>query len=468
MNWRGFRAVVRLELVRGRRLVLWCGGLLLLLLVLTMVLPQQPALIAGVLALPIVMALVMGPLGSLASDKRHGHLEFDRTLPLSLHTIAAGRLLGATLRTAPGILGIVALGMAIADRSAAAAPLVVAIGVLAMLLAWWFLWVLLALNARFAMRRLWWLPLTLWLAPSLVPESVVERVGAAIEQFGTGTFDRLDGSLALLVVLPAAVVLPTVALFGGAVALFAHGLARFRPDPAALGVLLGAAPRRELGAIGRGPVLAVVRLRLRLAFEQFRRELLIIAAMLAVILADLDPIATYARLYLPMLAALIPSGIAFQLMAGRATGALEGLQQLPHPRREIGAGHLLAVLVMAVPGVIVIAVAKAMDGAPMPPSAILARWLWYVTLGWIGTVLAVWATRRRLLSLGVAALVLLAGWWLMHPGTSVTDRILEATAAAGTIRAEAGLWLPLGAALAAVGIGLGLFARGLATMRGER
>jgi hypothetical protein len=470
VNWRGFRAVVRLELVRGRRLILWGGALLLVMLVLAVALPEKLGIIAGIFALPVAMAIGMAPLGTLAVDKMQGHLEFDRTLPLSLPTIASARMLGATLRTAPAILGLVALGMAVAGDRPMAAPMVVTVACVAMLAGWWVLWILLGLNARFSMRRLWWVPLSLWLIPGLVPEPVLARMGNAIEAFGTRALDQLGENVGLLALLGiGGVVVTTLLLFSGAVALFASGLARYRPDPAALGVPLGAAPKRELAAIGRGPVVAVIRLRLRLALEQFRRELLIIAAMLVVILLDLEPIADYARLYLPILAALIPSGIAFHLMAGRATGAIEGLQQLPHPRRVIGVGHLVAVLVMACPGVLVIAVARAMEDTPMDPTALAMRWLWYVTLGWFGVVLAVWATRVRLAVVGVLLLGVVAVWWLLDPGAPLTDRILGLIATAKTIRTDAGLALPLGAALLSVIVGLELFARGLATFRsGDR
>jgi len=115
VNRRAFTAVVRLELLRGRRLLLWGTGAAVLALLGALLLPRGGALFMGVIGLPLVMIIGMAPLGTLASDKLLGHLEFDRTLPVSLRTIAAGRLMDAALRSLPAMLGVMALGVAIAN-----------------------------------------------------------------------------------------------------------------------------------------------------------------------------------------------------------------------------------------------------------------------------------------------------------------------------------------------------------------
>ncbi len=173
MNRRAFTAVVRLELLRGRRLLLWGTGAAVLALLGALLLPRGGALFMGVIGLPLVMIIGMAPLGTLASDKLLGHLEFDRTLPVSLRTIAAGRLVGAALRSLPAMLGVMALGVAIANRSTEprVVGLVLVIAVAAQLLLWWFLWIMLALNARYSLRRLWWLPMSLWLVPTVLLSS---------------------------------------------------------------------------------------------------------------------------------------------------------------------------------------------------------------------------------------------------------------------------------------------------------
>jgi hypothetical protein len=470
VNRRAFTAVVRLELLRGRRLLLWGTGAAVLALLGALLLPRGGALFMGVIGLPLVMIIGMAPLGTLASDKLLGHLEFDRTLPVSLRTIAAGRLVGAALRSLPAMLGVMALGVAIANRSTEprVVGLVLVIAVAAQLLLWWFLWIMLALNARYSLRRLWWLPMSLWLLPTVMPESMQAAIGARIEALGSFLLARMDAPVWLIGVMAAVLVVPTLVLFGGTTLFFAGGLARFRPDPGALGVPLGAAPSRELAAIGRGPTLAIARLRLRLAFEQFRREAIIVVVLLVVVVADIGRLAELAALYLPILAALMPGAVALQLMTGRANGALEGMQHLPHPRRAAALGHLLAVMVMAIPGVLVLALADLAQGGSPDASHLLSRWLWYVTLGWMGAVLAVWATPRRLFAVAATLAVVAMLWWMITAGTPLTDRLLDLGANARRLRAVSGLMLPLAASVVAMVVGTQLFAWGLRSYQGGR
>lgn len=470
MNRRAFAAVVRLEVLRGRRLLLWGSGAAVLALVGALLLPRGVGLFMGVLGLPLVMIIGMAPLGTLASDKLLGHLEFDRTLPVALRTIAAGRLIGAALRALPATLGVMALGVAIANRSTAPGVmgLVLVVAVAVQLLLWWFLWIMLALNARYALRRLWWLPMSLWLLPTLLPESVQAAIGARVEAVGALLLARMDAPGWLLGAMAAVLVVPTVMIFGGATLCFAGGLARFRPDPGALGVSLGAAPSRELAAIGRGPLLAIARLRLRLAFEQFRREAIIVLVLLAVVVADIGRLAELAALYLPILAALMPGAVALQLMTGRANGALEGMQHLPHSRRVVARGHVLAVMVMAIPGVLVIALAALAQGGGLDGPHLVSRWLWYFTFGWLGAVLAVWATPRRLFAVAAALGGVAAIWWAITAGVPLTDRLLDVGASARRLQAATGLLLPLAASVVAMVVGTGLFAWGLRSYQGGR
>jgi hypothetical protein len=382
---RAFVAVVRLELWRGRSAMLWIGGLAAAAIVATLALPPTGALVVGMLALPVVMVAGLGPLGSLATDKMHGHLEFDRTLPIRLRTIAAGRLLGAAVRTAPMLIALIAVGIGIAREAEApalvAAPVIVIAAGALQLLWWCFLWLMLGLNARFSLRRLWWLPMTIWLLPSLLPESAKSMIETTVEAAAAEVMTWMDAPWRVGLLLLAGLALPVVTAFVGGVALFAQGLARFRPDPAAFGVRLGAAPKRELAALGRGPLLAVARLRLRLAFEQFRRELVIAAVLVAVVVADIGELANFARGYLPILAALVPGGIALQLLTARGTGALEGLQHLPHPRRLVALGHLLAVMVLAVPGAALMALSRAANGNAVTATMVGMSWLWFLAMG---------------------------------------------------------------------------------------
>lgn len=471
MNRGGFAAVLRLELMRGRTQMLWISGLTTVAAIATLLLPGSAALVVGLLALPLMAAAGFAPLGSLAMDKMQGHLEFDRTLPIPLRTIAAGRLLGAACRTLPLFIGLLAAGIAISREAEAAAvvaaPLILLAAATLQLLWICFLWMLLGLNARYSMRRLWWLPMTFWLLPQLLPESAEAVIGSAFQRAGAQALLWMDAPWRVALLLLAALIVPVLLAFSGSVALFAHGLARFRPDPAAFGVQLGAAPKRELAALGRGPLLAVARLRLRLAFEQFRRELIIAVVLVVVVVADIGQLAVFARGYLPILAALVPGGIALQLMTARGTGALEGLQHLPHPRRLVAFGHLLAVMVLALPGAALLGLSRAANGVGVTPTSFAVSWLWYLAMGSIGAAVAVWGTRRRLLKVMLGVGLVLGAVWFRAAQDASASSIPDYIERFLALRTAAGPLLPLGAALVGMLVGVELFARGLATYDGR-
>lgn len=471
MSRRGFAAVVRQDLRRGRSLMLWVSGLSLVAIVAALLLPTSAALVVSLLMLPVMFAAAFAPLGSLATDKLHGHLEFDRTLPIPLRTIAAGRLVGGAIRTVPLALGVIAAGIAIAREAEApalvAAPLILVSAAALQLLWWCFIWFMLGINARYSMRRLWWLPMSIWLLPQLLPESAQTAIGDWFQQAGVQAMQWMESPWRVALLVVVALTLPLVASFATGVALFARGLARFRPDPAAFGVQLGAAPKRELAALGRGPLLAVARLRLRVAFEQFRREAIIAAVLVVVVVADIGQLAVFARGYLPILAALIPGGIALQLLTARGTGALEGLQHLPHPRRLVALGHLLAVMVLAIPGAALLGLSRAANGIPVTIMSVGMSWLWYLAMGSIGAAVAVWATRRRMLRVGLVVGLLLGGLWLRAASNASASDIPDFIEQFGALRRAAGPALPLAAALLAMVVGMELFARGLASYDGQ-
>ncbi len=463
MKTRAVWAVARLELLRGRKLLLWSGAIGIAAILASPVLPRAVGMPLAVIAVVLAMSSAMGPLGSLTSDKLLGHLEFDRCLPIPLRAIATGRLLGAALRTTPVLLAGVAVGLEIAGEPPDALTLAMILSGAAALqvIIWWIVWILLGANARFSLRRLWWVPMTIWLLPSLVPEPVLEAAGEWLGSVGMTFLNALDSPVKIGAVVIGGLILPSALILAGSVLLFASGLAHYRPDPTALGLPMGAAPKRELASLGRGVMVAVARLRLRLSLEQFRRELGIAAVLLLVIVLDVGSLGEFARAYLPLLAALMPGGIALQLMTGRKSGALEGLQHLPQSRRQIALGHFAAIVVMAVPGAILVAAGMWAEGGVPSMMTVIGRWLWYIVLGWGLAVMAVWATPRRILTalgLGIGGVGL---YWLIGGGGVDLGMVSRVVQQWPTWRASLGLALP-GAALVVVGAaGVVLFASGL-------
>lgn len=463
MSRRAVTSVLRLELLRGRKALIWGSAVGCAAILTALFLPRVAALPVSVIAAILAMVSAMAPLGSLTSDKLLGHLEFDRCLPISLRAIATGRLLGAALRTTPVLLAAIAIGLAIAGPKpdAVALLMILSATVALQVLIWWIVWVMLGVNARFSLRRLWWVPMTIWLLPSLVPEPILDAAGEWIGAAGMNVLNALDSPLKVIVAILGGLLLPSVLILTGSVLLFASGLRHYRPDPTALGLPMGAAPKRELAALGRGVVVAVARLRLRLSLEQFKRELAIAVVLLVVIVADIGSLGGFARGYLPLLAALMPGGIALQLMTGRASGALEGLQHLPQPRSQIAIGHLVAIGVMAVPGAILIAAGNWAEGGVPSVSALLSRWLWYVALGWALAVMAVWVTPRRMVAAAGIGTAGFAFLWLANGRDLYLGRVGAAIDAWPTWRAALGLRLPASVVLLVAVPGVVLFAWGL-------
>ncbi len=471
MNWRAYSACVRRELQRGRRSLLVFLGVALTGVTLVFVLSGAWTMLPATLALIGGIFALFAPSADLGQDRLLGHFEFDRALPLPSRLVAAGRLTGAAVRTVPFPLGAMAFGVALARSSDSTGPLptlLVSAGTLgAMLVGFLLCWTLLALNSRWAFRRIWWLGPTIGLAPQLVPAFLPASVRGAIatsaSALGANLLDIVAQPVGLVAVLVILAMLP-VMVFSGATMLFASGIRRYRYDPTALHLgQHGSLPTRELAAIGRGPALAVARLRLRLSLEQFRREFILIAILLVVVAFNPGGLRDFARGYVRVLAALIPGGIVIQLGTARAKGFLETMQHLPHPARVVGLGHLAAIAVLAVPGSLVLVLDRLLTGELLSPAAVLAVWGWFVTMAWLAAALSIWM-RVRYAAVLVAVPLLMVGGWLALVGASrIGAQLSSAWHAFALLRLEAGVALPLGAMVVAIAVGLPIFARGLAS-----
>ncbi len=410
---------------------------------------------------------ILGPSGDLGSDKLLGHLELDRVLPVSARLTAAGRLAGATIRLLP--IGIAALAVAVVivretDAGSLGVLLFVALPVGALVLASMVSWTLLALNARWQFRNLWWLPITIVIGPQIASSMLPPAVKAAIAQ----SLASLGRALAAFAITPSgglaallAVTLLPLAVFGCATVLFASGLERYRYDANALGAVLGKAPKRELGAVGRGPLLAVARLRIRLSLEQQRRQGIFLLLLLVILLVGSDGLQEFARIYVRVLAVMLPAGIALQLTAARGMGHLEGMQQLPHPPRTVALGHLAAIAVMAVPGATVILLARLVAGRSPGLVEGVMVWGWFVTGAWIAAVLAVWLKPRYLAMMAGALAFALLAWYAIAGGAGMAQQLRALVQGFRSLRASAGVALPMGAAMLVAAVGIPLFARGV-------
>ena len=468
MNLRGYRACVQREVRRGQRSTLAFVAIGLFSLLLVLVTPEQVALIPGVVSMLAGILAVSGPLGDLASDKLHGYLEFDRTLPISPRIVAAGRLTGAAIRVLP--IALCAIPMFVGLRRAegpGSLSDVQTFGVLPLALlvaAWLILWLLLALNARWSFRRLWWLPMTLWLVPQLLPALLPPSVNEALAAWFRATWsafviavDRPSATPPLIGLIGGLVLL----VFLGATSVFASGLVRFRHDPTALGTMLANAPKRELIAIGKGAVAAVAQLRLRLAAEQFRRELIVLVALFAVAAIGPGETREFARRYLPILAALLPGGIALQLVVSRANGQLEGMQQLPHSRLAIGLGYLVAIAVMALPGSVVLLVTHALAGQAPTLRTAVGTWAWFVAMAWTAAVVGLWLRARYLIALLGSGTLLMVAWLGLAGGDAVLASLAVGASQFAMVRAALGTLLPLVVAVVVACGGLPVFAYAL-------
>ena len=469
MNWRAFNALVRREVFRGRRGMLVVTLVALVTIVLALVLSQEGSFMAATLSAMAGMIMVFSPLGDLRQDKTLGHLEFDRVLPISHRAIATARLFGAAVRTMPLILlslpFIIAVdrgrGYAVSTLSVLAA---VGIPVVVWLLVTAFIWALMAVNIRWNLRRLWWLPMTIFIGPNIVisalPPATKSAIGGAIKRSGKPIVHFLSTPMGLAVLLATLIAIPVV-LFWVAISLFASGLERYSYDASGATAVLGAPPKRELAAIGRGPALAVARYCIRLATEQSRRRFILLAVFVAVLLFGSAEMKGYARFYVRALAAMIPGGIALHLSVARTRGHLEGIQQLPHPAITIGVGYLLGIAVLATPGAAVWVLARAVTGTPATVTNSISLWAWMVGWSWLASVSVVWLTSRRMLMIASVPVFALVTWGAYGGLPNLVNSGRAMLAAFGEFRGQVGVAFPLTAAAAMMIGGLPLFARGL-------
>lgn len=434
---------------------------------LAVVVPPEIAILPGTLSVFAGLFVILSPLGDLRNDKTLGHLEFDRILPMSHRMIGAARLLGAGVRALPIVL--LSLPMVVAldrgrDVDLLTLMVALAIPVAAWLLLTALMWALMAVNIRWNFRRLWWLPMTLVFAPrilvSMLPapakaalSDAAARAGEAIATFAASTVGAA--------VITALVLAIPIAGFLAAVSLFASGLERYAYDDSAAVPLQSPAPKRELGAVGRGPLLAVTRYGIRLATEQSRRRLVLLGVLVAVLLVGSPTLKEYARFYVRALAALIPGGIALQLGSARARGYLEGMQQLPHPAVTVALGYLLAVAFLAVPGTAVWVLARAVTGMPPTAANVVSLFAWLVMWSWLASVATVWLTSRRMWWIASVPIMVL-GAWAAYAGPGAAVHGLSATATSvNAFRLHAGAVFPIMLCGALMAAAVPIFARGL-------
>lgn len=474
-RWHGLVPCLQRELLRGRFLTLGVAALSLLAVAITPTLHGSTALIPGLMAFLGGVGLWFGPLAHLGMDRVLGYLEFDRTLPIPLVSLATGRLLGASVRILPLFPAMLALLLGFREVFDGGAvdgtPVVVIVAIVLHLLATIFLWWLLALNARWSFRRLWWIAPTLGFLPQIGLMLLPTTLEARLSSFARGTVTWLGsllstpkGAVPLVLMIVAVLVISGV----GAVRLFASGLRRYEFDPTQLPGVRLSRSRVELTSIRRGPLLAVTRLRLRLATEQFRSELLVLVCLFLVAGFGPEGIREFAHNYIPVLAALLPAGIAFQLFAGRLTGDLEGIQQLPHSRVVTGAGFLTAIAVMALPGAVALELLHAINGTPLTLTALIGGWGWFVTLAWLAASIGLWLRPRVGMALALGAFLAIGTMLFAGAEAPVFDLLLKGVGYYRGVRARVGAILPLYITAFAIVVGLPLFANGLARYSPKR
>lgn len=473
MNWRAFGALMRREIARGRRTT---QGMLLIgvtAIGAVMLLSPDLAIAVGSLCIIPAVAVVFGPLGNLRTDKTQGYVEFDRVLPVSHRAMAIARLFGAAVRTLPQLLLVVPLIIALERSHTITLATMTALLLVVPAASWTIftalLWLLMAVNIRWTLRRLWWLPMTIGFGPTIVSSLLPPPWKHAIADAVRGYFDRNGDAILAFVATPTGaisialiLVSGALAVFFGTVILFASGVERYTFDAAAAVEMRTKPPRRELAALGRGPSLAVARYCIRLATEQSWRRFLLLGVFVLVLVFGKAELKQYAQFYVRALAAMIPGGIALQLSVARARGYLEGMQQLPHPAQSIGAGYLMAIAALATPGVAVWVLARAVTGIPPTVTNVLSLWGWMVGWSWLACVSVVWLTGRRSVMLAAVPLSVAALWASYRGFTHFVADLRAAGAAFAAFRVQAGAALPLTVAVAIMVIGLPLFARGLA------
>jgi hypothetical protein len=469
VSWRAFWALFRREVMRGRRSMSLFSFIALAAIVLAFVLTKEASIGTGAMSVMVGIIAIFAPLGDLRSDKTLGHLEFDRVLPISHRAIATARLFGAAVRTTPFLLFSLPIIITL-DRDGhvfGAARLAAAIGIplVAWLLLTGVIWAMMAVNIRWNLRHLWWLPMTIAIGPqvliSALPPAAKDAIAAEVERVGDPMLKFLSTPVGVAVLIAVMLAIPVV-LFWVAISLFASGLERYTYDASAAVPMSAAPPKRELAAIGRGPTLAVARYCIRLATEQSRRRLILLAVFVAALMFGTHEMKAYAQLYVRALAAMIPGGIALQLSIARTRGHLEGIQQLPHPPITVGMGYLLGIATLATPGAAVWVLARAVTGTPATVGNTLSLWAWMVGWSWLASVSVVWLTSRRTLMI-VSVPVLALVTWAMYAGLpQFIDGVKAVATAFGEFRADAGVAFPIAVAGTMMIGGLPLFARGLA------
>ena len=472
MNWRAFGALFRREVKRGWRSMLAMALIGVAAIVAVIVLSPGTATIIGIMPITVAFIVIFWPLGDLRTDKTQGNFEFDRVLPTSHRAIATARLFGAAVRTTPMILLILPVFIAtyrageFGTGTFVMLATFVPIGSWAVLTA--FMWLMMATNLRWNLRKLWWLPMTIGFSPmilrNILPASVKDAIRVTVSGFFGRNGERLLAFAAsgtgIATIALGLLSIPILMLWG-TVSLFASGLERYTYDASAAVPMQAKPPRHELAAVGRGPSLAVTRYCIRLAMEQSWRRLILLAVLVVVLVIGSRELKDYARLYVRALAALIPGGIALQLSTARARGHLEGIQQLPHSAVTIGSGYLLAITILATPGAAVWVLARAVTGMPATIPGALSLWAWMVAWSWFACVAMVWLNTRRLLMIGSVPVIAVATWATFAGFHRFVDDGRVFVAAFTEFRVAAGAILPLAVAGVMMVIGLPLFARGL-------
>lgn len=482
MSWRVIAAVVRVEFIRSRAVLLWgVGPALLAAAAIPFLDGSAEKFTAVFIGLALFASTMLAPIGTLGMEKMTGTLEFDRTLPLPVSRLAAARLIAAALRTLPLLLLPASIAIIFAKSPRPVGGVTIGFAVVAVQLLYWSgMWIGYGLVSRFDLKRLVWAPAIIWLVAVLIPGSALARaknyLAPRLSELVTGAItDSSKLPMLGLVLLGVAVVAFVIALV-----LVTSGLRRFVPNPMALQTPMEKVPREELVARGRGVVLAQTGLRLRLATPQIRRELIFVAVMVAVLTADslgvtvMSALPAISRTYLPILGLMMPGAIAIQLIAARSLGTLEGLQQLPHPRRAVALGHLLAIATLAVPGTIIWSITRAFEGVAVEPTRLLSLAFSATAVAWFAAAVVVWGTIRRVLILGVVTigmpfLAIFGGGWLIAAlGIDLGSRVAPLFA----LWAEQEAWLKptmvILLSVLLVGVSTILFTYGLKTLQPKR
>lgn len=477
MSGRVVRAVVRLELIRSRRLLLVGGGVALAGVVAVLLLDGSAAMMAAfVVGIALFVSTMLAPIGTLVQEKLLGTLELDRTLPVPARTMAAARLIAAAVRTLPMMLLLAVIAVLVARETPMFPATTLGFTVLATQLLYWSgLWIGYGLLARFNFKKLIWLPGVLWLVVVFLPDAAGDFLEQRLLEPLLRLLTEAITDPSRLPALGLAVLGIAALCFSIAMVLVASGLRRFQADPLALQGVMEKVPREELVPVGRGPVIAVFRLRLRIVEPQMRREMIFVAVMVAILLAEalgvmsVSVLAELSRTYLPVLAFLMPGAIGIQMILNKQLGTVEGLQQLPQRHRDIAIGHLLAVLALAVPAVVIWSVSRAFEGDAPSAERLLRMWASISAGAWLMAALVLWATLRRVIIaavvvIGVPLVLYFGGGWLLPLiGVDADAPLVALTRYWAEHRDWLGPTLNFVLAAIATAVGLALFTHGLRT-----